>query len=51
MANKYTFVWRGSVEKFQIKLYKKISKYLESLNQRYELENIYFPIYTEYNVD
>ena len=50
-ANKYTFVWRGSVEKFRIKLYKKISKHLESLNIRYVHDSIYFPIYLEYDID
>ena len=50
-ANKYGFIWRGSIEKFREKLYKKISKELNKLNQRYELEGIYFTVYESYEID
>jgi len=51
VANKYTFVWRGSVEKFRDKLYKKITKQIKLLNERYQATDIYFPIYDSYKID
>ncbi|NLN50063.1 MAG: transposase [Acholeplasmataceae bacterium] len=48
-ANKYTFVWRGSIEKFSEKLYKKITVLFEKMNMEYEYENIYFPVYDIYD--
>ena len=48
-ANKYTFVWRGSIEKFSEKLHKKITVLFEKMNKEYEYENIYFPIYDTYD--
>lgn len=50
-ANKYTFIWRGSIEKFREKLYKKISKQINLLNERYQMRDIYFPVYETYEVD
>lgn len=50
-ANKYTFVWRGSVEKFREKLYKKITKQINILNERYFLTDIYFEVYETYKID
>jgi transposase len=50
-ANKYTFVWKGSVQKFQEKLYRKIDKLMVNLNQRYNLEGLYFELATTYEVD
>ena len=50
-ANKYTFVWRGSIEKFRDKLYKKISNQLNSLNKRYQSGDISFSVYGTYEVE
>jgi hypothetical protein len=47
-ANKYKFVWKGSVEKFKDKLYKKLSKHIEKLNAHYQEMGIFFPIYETY---
>lgn len=47
-ANKYTFVWRGAVEKFEAKLHLKITKLIKSLNKEYNPYSIsfdYFDIY------
>ncbi|QWB95547.1 hypothetical protein KHQ89_06225 [Mycoplasmatota bacterium] len=49
-ANKYTFVWKKSILKFRDKLYKKITKTLKTLNDRYQLEGIYFPIDESYEL-
>lgn len=49
-ANKYTFVWKKSIIKFRDKLYKKITKTLKTLNDRYQLEGIYFPIDESYEL-
>lgn len=49
-ANKYRFVWRGSIEKFRDKLYKKITKQIASLNERYQDLDVYFPVYESYDV-
>lgn len=48
VANKYSFTWRGSVEKFRDKLYKKISHQIQSLNERYQTTDIFFPVYEVY---
>ena len=50
-SNKYTFIWRGSVEKFRDKLYKKITQQITKLNERYQLTDIYFPTHDEYEID
>jgi len=50
-ANKYTFVWRGSIEKFREKLYKKITKQINILNERYLLTDIYFEVHETYEID
>jgi len=41
-ANKYKFVWKGSVEKFRLKLYTKITKIIQQINERLEMEGVYF---------
>src|SRR5690554_1795497 len=43
-ANKYKFVWKGSIEKFRDKLYRKITKQLEAMNERYQEMGIFFPV-------
>jgi transposase len=48
-ANKYTFVWRGSIEKFRDRLYKKITTLFNKMNEEYEYESIYFPVYDIYD--
>lgn len=50
-ANKYTFVWRGAIEKFKDKLQKKITKELNKLNKLYEYERLSFNVYEEYDKD
>lgn len=50
-ANKYTFIWRGSVTKYLDKLHLKISKYMEQFNKRYQTSDIYFPVYETYEVN
>jgi len=50
-ANKYTFVWKGSVGKFITKLYVKITNKLNELNERYQVEGICFDVYEEYNIE
>jgi len=50
-ANKYKFVWKGSIEKFRDKLYKKITKVIERINQRLELEDVYFQIQPSYQAE
>ena len=47
-ANKYTFVWKGSIEKFRDKLYRKITKHIEKLNAHYTDMSIFFPMYDTY---
>lgn len=49
-ANKYKFIWKGSIEKFRDKLYKKISKQIKKLNDHYQEIGIFFPIYETYEV-
>ena len=48
-ANKYTFIWRGSIEKYRDKLYNKITKKIEKLNTYYQATGIYFPIFESYD--
>jgi transposase len=50
-ANKYTFVWKGSLEKFRDKLYQKITKQIEKLNHHYQEMGIYFPLDETYDLD
>lgn len=50
-ANKYKFVWKGSIEKFRDKLYKKITKQIEKLNHHYLEMGIYFPLDETYDLD
>ena len=47
-ANRYQFVWKGSIEKFRDKLYKKVTKIINRINQRLELEGVFFPIHSSY---
>lgn len=49
VANKYSFTWRGSVEKFRDKLYKKISKLLTELNLRYQESDMLFNTHETYD--
>src|SRR5690554_1744079 len=49
-ANKYTFVWRGSIEKFEEKLHKKITKLIISLNKEYSPYGIIFNEAKKYKV-
>lgn len=49
-ANKYKFIWKGSIEKFRDKLYKKITKQIEKLNDHYQEVGIFFPRYERYEV-
>lgn len=51
VANKYSFVWRGSITKFRDKLYKKITNQISILNQRYQDSDIIFNVYDTYNAD
>lgn len=51
VANKYSFRWRGSVEKFRDKLYKKITKLLTGLNVRYQETDVCFELHETYDVD
>ncbi|MPQ65004.1 IS1182 family transposase, partial [Clostridium estertheticum] len=39
-ANKYTFVWKKSTERFKAKLYEKIKKIVEEINLEFETEYI-----------
>lgn len=41
-SNKYKFIWRGSIEKYQSSLYKKITKTIDKLNDEFKYENISF---------
>ena len=50
-ANKYTFIWKGSIEKFRDKLYRKMTKGIEELNEHYVDMGIFFPVYDTYEVD
>lgn len=48
-ANKYTFVWRGMVEKSREKLYQKITVLFKKMNEEYKYEKLYFPLYDIYD--
>ncbi len=50
-ANRYQFVWKGSIEKFRDKLFKKVTKVIEGINQRLELEGVFFRIQESYQTD
>ncbi|MFA7055739.1 MAG: transposase, partial [Acholeplasmataceae bacterium] len=50
-ANKYTFIWKKSLEKFRDKLYKKITKQIKGLNDSYQMMDIFFPVYEVYETD
>jgi hypothetical protein len=50
-ANKYKFIWKGSIEKFLDKLYKKITKQIKKLNDRYQEVGIFFSVYEVYDSD
>jgi hypothetical protein len=50
-ANKYTFVWKGSIEKFRDKLFKKITKQIKAMNEHYVEMGIFFPLYESYEID
>lgn len=50
-VNKYTFVWKGSIEKFREKLYRKITKQLEKMNERYQEKGIFFPVEETYEIE
>lgn len=50
-ANKYKFIWKGSIEKFRDKLYQKTTKQIEKLNEHYEAMGIFFPIYETYDLE
>lgn len=49
-ANKYTFIWRGSITKYLDKLHLKISNYMNQLNKRYLAHDIFFPLHEQYEV-
>lgn len=50
-ANKYTFVWRGAVEKFESKLHLKITKLIKKLNKEYNPSGISFNEYDLYELN
>lgn len=50
-VNKYTFVWKGLIEKHREKLYQKITKHLKSMNEKYQEMGIFFSIETMYEVE
>ena len=41
-SNKYKFVWRGAIEKFEIKLHQKITKLMHALNETYKTNDFIF---------
>jgi hypothetical protein len=49
-ANKYTFIWKGSIEKFRDKLYHKITKQILKLNDHYAEMGIFFSVHESYEV-
>ncbi|WP_026391958.1 transposase [Haploplasma modicum] len=51
VANKYTFIWRGAVEKFESKLHLKITKLIEKLNKEYNPSGISFNEYDLYELN
>lgn len=44
-------MWKGSIEKFREKLYRKITKQLEKMNERYQEKGIFFPVEETYEVE
>jgi len=50
-ANKYKFIWKGSIEKFRDKLYHKMTKQILKLNDHYQEMGIFFPVYDTYDAD
>ena len=50
-SNRYKFIWKGSYEKFREKLYLKITKLLNKLNEGYQAMGIYFPVSETYEVE
>jgi len=50
-ANKYTFVWRGSITQFRTKLYKKITQQLNTMNKRYQESDLSFSLYDSYDIE
>lgn len=50
VANKYTFVWRGSIEKFELKLHLKVTKLIKQMNKEYEYLNVSFSEHERYEV-
>ncbi|PKK94271.1 MAG: transposase [Tenericutes bacterium HGW-Tenericutes-6] len=50
-ANKYKFIWKGSIGKFRDKLFKKITKQIKAMNEHYEAMGIFFPLYEIYETD
>lgn len=49
-ANKYKFIWKGSIEKFRDKLYQKITKQIKVINEHYMEMGIFFPMYETYDL-
>ena len=49
-ANRYKFIWKGSIEKFRDKLNKKITKQIKALNSHYEEMGVFFPVYETYEL-
>lgn len=47
VANKYTFVWRGSVEKYDARLKAKTDALLRQIEQNYSIENCENPVAEE----
>lgn len=50
-ANKYSFVWRGSILKSRDKLHLKITKQIGKLNERYRASDLCFSIYEAYDAE
>jgi transposase len=50
-ANKYKFIWKGSIEKFRERLYQKITRQINRLNDIYQEMGIFFPVYETYEVE
>ena len=51
VANKYTFVWRGSVEKYDARLKAKTEALLRQIEQNHAIENQENPVSEELTVD
>lgn len=50
-ANKYTFVWRGSIEKYRKNLFKKVTKLIEILKEQYQNFGIDFSTFKTYKIE